>query len=480
MKTVILWFRRDLRLADNPALRAAVEEAERVIPVYLHAPEEEAQWAPGGASCWWLHASLQALSQDLAAKQSRLIIRRGQSSLSLLRELIDETGAEGVYWNRLYEPLIVERDRSVKAALREQGVNAKSFRAHLLREPWEMRTGKGEPYRVFTPFWRTLAKQGDPPQPLRQPPTLRPPGQWPSRQTVAELGLLLRPRWDRKLHDLWQPGEAGAALALDHFLDGAMAVYKDGRDLPAESDTARLSPHLHFGEISPHQAWHRARARMAGQARLSEGGEAWLRQLAWREFAHHVLFEFPHSSDEPLYERWAGFPWREGYQPLLRAWQRGETGFPIVDAGMRELWATGYMHNRVRMIAASLLVKNIRAPWQEGARWFWDTLVDADLANNSMGWQWSAGSGADAAPYFRIFNPWTQSKRFDPQGRYIRRWVPELAELPDRDIHTPQASAPAILAAAGIQLGRDYPEPIIDYKTSREEALAAARAIRQS
>jgi len=479
METVIVWFRRDLRIADNPALRAAVDRADTVIPVYLHVPGEEGRWAPGEASRWWLHESLDALSTRLAEKGSDLIIRQGASSLTLLRELIVETGARGVYWNRLYDPLIVARDKVIKSELLAEGLSVDSFRGHLLCEPWEMRTGKGEPYRVFTPYWRSLARRGDPAEPLRQPRTLRPPAHWPRGEAVEQLALLPHPRWDHKLHHCWQPGEAGAGQALDYFLDTALADYPSARDIPADAGTARLSPHLHFGEISPHQAWHRVRARMVGQARQADGGDAWLRQLAWREFAHHVLFEFPHSSDEPLYERWTDFPWRENHQPLLRAWQRGETGFPIVDAGMRELWATGYMHNRVRMIAASLLVKNIRAPWQEGARWFWDTLVDADLANNSMGWQWSAGSGADAAPYFRIFNPWTQSKRFDPQGRYIRRWLPELARLPDRDIHAPHSAAAAILSDAGLRIGRDYPAPVIDYKTSREEALAAARVIRQ-
>lgn len=478
MQSVLLWFRRDLRLADNPALRAALEDAETVIPVYIHAPEEEGDWAPGAASKWWLHESLSALADELADQGSRLVIRHGPSASTLVR-LLAETGAGGVYWNRLYDPAPVARDRGIKQELREAGYRAESFRGALMVEPWELRTGQGEPYRVFTPFWRAFAKRGDPVAPLPSPRTLRPPGRWPDSGSIESLGLLPRVRWDRKFRHYWTPGEAGAAAALDRFLDGPVADYADGRDQPGDDGVSGLSPHLHFGEISPHQAWHQVQSRIAGDAAAAAGGQAWLRQLVWREFAHHILFAFPHSADEALYSRWSRFPWREKHESMLAAWQRGETGFPIVDAGMRQLWETGYMHNRVRMIAASLLVKNIRAPWQKGARWFWDTLVDADLANNSMGWQWSAGSGADAAPYFRIFNPFTQSRRFDPAGHYIRRWVPELAGLPDKPIHAPHEAPARVLGEAGLRLGRDYPEPVVDYRQSRAEALEAARKMRR-
>jgi len=480
MESCLLWFRRDLRLSDNPALRAAVDAAPTVIPVFLHCPDEEGEWAPGGASRWWLHHSLTNLQASLEGKDSRLIIRQGTDTLFLLRQLLEETGAEGVIWNRLYDPALVERDKQIKQQLRDDGYQADSHQANLLMEPWTLRTGKGEPYRVFTPFWRAMQKAPEPAEPLPRPRTLRPPSDWPRSQALADLNLLSRSQWHDKFEGYWQPGEAGAGKTLERFLDNALEGYKEDRDWPAQSATAYLSPHLHWGEISPRQAWQRVRARMAGQSSLEVGGQSWLRELAWREFAHHVLFEFPHTPDQPLYDRWADFPWRENYQPLLRAWQSGETGYPIVDAGMRELWDTGYMHNRVRMIVASLLVKNIRAPWQAGARWFWDTLVDADLANNTMGWQWSAGCGADAAPYFRIFNPWTQSRRFDPDGEYIRRWVPELAKLPGRDIHAPHEAPPALLTAADIRLGRDYPKPIIDYRSSREEALAAAKRQKDS
>lgn len=474
MKTALLWFRRDLRLSDNPALRAAVDQAERVIPVFIHAPAEEGGWAPGEASRWWLHQSLDALAGQLSEAGSRLILRPGPS-LEALQTLLRETGAEAVFWNRLYEPLIVARDRRIKQTLRAQGVAVRSFQSALLVEPWQMRTGKGEPYRVFTPFWRSLQRRESPRQPLRKPRTLRPASRWPRSEALAGLGLLPASTWYPKLAAWWQPGEPGAMDALSRFLDSGLPVYEQRRDRPADDAVSRLSPHLHHGEISPFQAWHRVSQLMAGRTALGRGGEAWQRQLAWREFAHHVLFEFPHTADEPMYERWANFPWRREYPPLLRAWQRGETGYPIVDAGMRELWETGFMHNRVRMIAASLLVKNIRAPWQTGARWFWETLVDADLANNSMGWQWSAGCGVDASPWFRIFNPFTQSRRFDPGGHYLRRWLPELSRLPDRLIHAPHETDAASLHAAGVRLGRDYPSPVVDYRSSREQALEAAR-----
>ncbi|MEA5445774.1 deoxyribodipyrimidine photo-lyase [Gammaproteobacteria bacterium AB-CW1] len=476
MKTVLFWFRRDLRLSDNPALRAALNAADRVVPVYIHSPHEEGDWGPGGASRWWLMKSLARLDRRLRDHDSRLIIRQGDA-LDCLHSLLASTAAEAVFWNRLYEPAVVERDRKIKEWLKQQGYHAESHNGALLVEPWELRTGKGEPYRVFTPFWRALSKRDEPDSPLQKPRTLRPTAQWPSSLALDELKLLSGIGWEDKLETHWQPGEAGAGDAMDRFLDQALVDYKTARDLPDVSGTSRLSPHLHFGEISPRQAWHRVRSRMAGQAAVEEGGWTWLRELGWREFAHHVLFEFPHTPDQPLYSRWQDFPWRKNHEAFVLAWQRGETGYPIVDAGMRELWETGYMHNRVRMIAASVLVKNIRAPWLSGAKWFWDTLVDADLANNTMGWQWSAGCGADAAPYFRIFNPFTQSRRFDPEGRYLRRWLPELSKLPDRDLHAPHEAADGILHHAGLRLDRDYPRPIVDYKSSREEALAAARAV---
>jgi deoxyribodipyrimidine photo-lyase len=463
MSTAIFWFRRDLRLSDNPALVAAAETARTVIPVYIWSPEDDGDWAPGAAQRWWLHRSLEGLAEALRAKGSRLVIRSGPASRAL-RKLIEETGATAVFWNRLYEPAAVERDRSVEGSLTDAGVEARSFKAAVLFEPREIQTAAGGPYRVFTPFWRACQRLPEPASPIKPPRDLPAPGAWPRSLTVGDLGLLPEIPWHESLEEAWTPGEAGAHGQLGAFIQHALAGYGVNRDRPDREGVSRLSAHLHHGELSPRQAWH-AVAAQRGEA-PEKDIEAWIRELGWREFAHHVLFHFPHTPTRPMYEKYADFPWREDHGEMLEAWRRGRTGIPIVDAGMRQLWSTGWMHNRVRMIAASLLVKNIRAPWQAGARWFWDTLVDADLASNTMGWQWSAGCGADAAPYFRIFNPVTQGERFDPSGDYVRRWVPELADLPPKRVHRPWEAPPP-----------DYPAPILDLKTSRQEALAALKSV---
>lgn len=463
MKLAIFWFRRDLRLIDNPGLCAALDAAESVLPVYLWSPGDEGEWAPGAASRWWLHQSLTALDEALRARGSRLLVRRGPAA-ETLAQLVADAGAGSVFWNRLYEPALVARDTAVKAQLRDAGIAAHSCKAALLHEPWELATGKGEPYRVFTPFWKGALQRPEPGAPLAAPPNLKAPGKWPAGEPLDALGLVPAVRWTDGLAETWAPGEAGALARLDAWCEARLGDYAGQRDRPDRDGTSTLSPHLHYGELSPRQAWHAATAR---RAELSERGIAsWLRELGWREFAHHVLYHFPHTPTEPMHEKYAAFPWREDHDRMLDAWQRGRTGIPIVDAGMRQLWATGWMHNRVRMIVASLLVKNIRAPWQSGARWFWDTLVDADLANNTMGWQWTAGCGADAAPYFRIFNPVLQGEKFDPEGAYVRRWVPELEDLPAGRIHQPSDD-----------LAEDYPGPVVDLKATREEALAALRSI---
>ena len=475
MSTAIVWFRNDLRLGDNPALVRALAGHERVVPVYVHAPEEAGPWAPGAASRWWLHHSLTALAAALRARGSRLIIRQGPSGGALLA-LARETGARTVYWNRRYEPLLVASDTGVKAALTEAGLACESSSGGLLVEPWAVRTTGGGPFRVFTPFWRACLKAlaDDPPQP--SPTGLPPVPEAIASVAVEALALLPPVRWDAGMASVWTPGEDAALTRLETFADEGVRDYRERRDHPGEPSTSRLSPHLHFGEVSPRQiAWAlRTRAADAGRA---AGTEAYLREIGWREFGHHVLFHFPHTSEAPLDPRFAGFPWRADYGGLLTAWEAGRTGIPLVDAGMRELWTTGWMHNRVRMVVASLLTKNLRIPWQEGARWFWDTLVDADLANNTLGWQWASGCGADAAPYFRIFNPVLQGQRFDPHGAYTRRWVPEIARLPNAWLHQPWKAPPATLAEAGIRLGSDYPPPVVDLLASRDEALAAYRAV---
>ena len=464
MKFAICWLRRDLRLADNPALVAALDDAESVLPVYIWSPEDEGEWAAGGASRWWLHHALGALDASLRERGSRLLLRAGPTT-ETLATLVAEAGAEAVYWNRLYEPALVERDTAIKSRLGHEGVRVRTFNAALLHEPWELQTGKGGPYRVFTPYWKAALKRPEPGSPLPPPRALKAPPAWPAGCALEELGLMPRVAWYRGLAEAWTPGERGALDRLDAWCDDGLGRYADGRDRPDREDTSALSPYLHHGELSPRQAWHAAAAR---RGEVPERDlEGWLRELGWREFAHHVLYYFPRTPAEPMHEKFSAFPWRANHQDMLEAWQRGRTGIPIVDAGMRQLWTTGWMHNRVRMIAASLLVKNIRAPWQLGARWFWDTLVDADLANNTMGWQWSAGSGADAAPYFRIFNPVTQGEKFDPRGDYVKRWVPELAELPAKLVHRPWERPPA-----------GYPAPVVDLKRSREEALAALASLR--
>lgn len=467
MKLAICWFRRDLRLADHPALSAALAEAGAVLPVYAWSPEDHGEWAPGAASRWWLHHGLAALDGALRQRDSRLVLCRGPAE-EVLAGLARATGAEAVYFNRLYEPALAARDGRVEARLRSLGVEARSFKAALLNEPDELATGNGDPYRVFTPFWKAALSRPGPAAPLPPPARLPPPASWPESLPLAALELLPKTRWDAGLAASWQPGEAAALAGLESWCAGGIDGYDRHRDRPDLAGTSRLSAALHHGELSPRQAWHAAMSRRAAPgAGAGAGIDCWLRELGWREFAHHVLHHFPRTPTKPMYEKYAAFPWREDHAELLEAWQSGRTGIPLVDAGMRQLWHTGWMHNRVRMVVASLLVKNVRAPWQAGARWFWDTLVDADLANNTLGWQWSAGCGADAAPYFRIFNPVTQGEKFDPEGTYVKRWVPELRGLPAARVHRPWEDPPA-----------GYPAPVIDLKRSREEALAALKSLR--
>ncbi len=443
----ILWFRQDLRLSDNPALAAAVEGQAPIIPVYIWAPEEEGAWPPGAASKWWLAQSLKVLGAALTKRGSKLILRRGPVA-ETLRDLVRETGASSIFWNRRYEPAIVARDRDLKSCLATQGLSVRSFNGSLLFEPWTVQNKSARPFRVFTPFWRTcLAQPVAPPSP--DPPAKLPaPKEWPRTLEMSDLRLEPAIDWAAGFREAWQPGELGARLQLNRFVASALADYPMERDRPASTGTSRLSPHLHFGEISPGQVWRAVQSAGGGSA-----GEAHLRQLGWREFAYHLLYHFPQSTEQALRPEFHRFPWKYR-DDWFRAWTRGLTGYPLVDAGMRELWHTGWMHNRVRMVVASFLVKHLLIGWREGAAWFWDTLVDADLANNTLGWQWVAGCGADAAPYFRIFNPATQAAKFDPDQAYIRRWVPELG-------------------------GPAYPNPIVIHDQARLRALAALQKIRK-
>ncbi len=475
MSTALLWFRRDLRLEDNPALRHAARNAEAVVPVFIYAPDEEAPWQPGSASRWWLHQSLGSLSQQLERRGSKLIVRRGPTVATLL-ELCEQTGARTVLWNRLYDPAIVRRDTEVERTLQQQGIEVQSFNAALLREPWDVMTGNGEPYKVFTPFWKACLAPPEPPVPQPAPRQLGSPRRWPSGLAIAALDLMPKIDWYAGIARAWTPGEPAARQRLRRFVEAGLADYAGRRDVPGADGVSRLSPHLHFGEISPRRVWHAVRELAVGEG-IEVEAEAFLRQLGWRDFAHHLLFHFPDTDRRNFRTQFSAFPWRDADR-TYRAWTRGETGIPLVDAGMRELWQTGWMHNRVRMNVASFLTKNALVHWLEGARWFWDTLVDADLANNTLGWQWTAGCGADAAPYFRIFNPVLQGQRFDPQGGYVRRWVPELAALPAAYVHKPWSAPAGVLRDADIALGRDYPLPVVDLGSSRQRALSAYQAMR--
>ncbi len=480
--SVLLWFRQDLRLQDNPALHAALQLGRPVVPVYILDEAGEGRWAPGAASRWWLHHALASLDASLRELGSRLTIARGDS-LSVLTGLQRATGATAVCWNRRYEPAMIARDKIIKAALTAAGIEVKSYNSALLFEPHTIANKQGRPFQVFTPFWRHCLEQ-----PVIAPQkfsgkSIPSPIKWPASLALAELGLRPRIPWATGLAENWQPGEQGALSQLKRFMVRGAEAYAAERNLAAVNGTSRLSPWLHFGEIGPRQIWAalQAQSKISGVFPASNGARVFLSEIGWREFAHHQLYHFPHTPEQPLREEFARFPWaQDPGGRMLRAWQRGGTGYPLVDAGMRQLWHTGWMHNRVRMVVASFLVKHLRLPWQEGAAWFWDTLVDADLANNTLGWQWSAGCGADAAPYFRIFAPVLQGEKFDAEGAYVRRWVPELALLPAKWIHRPWAAPPEVLTQAGVELGRNYPRPIVDHGKARAEALAAFKSLRRT
>ena len=473
--TTLYWFRRDLRLTGNPLLHRAVSDDPCLIPIYVLEDEDAAAWAPGGASRWWLHHSLQALDAALRERGSRLLLRRGAAA-QVLAQIAVSAGARRLVFAQRIEPWARRQAQAVARAMAALGVEVIQGPANLLHDPRQLRTGQGTPYRVFTPFWKNLSASLALPAPVAQIGSLSAPRAWPEGDQLAQWQLLpQRPDWSTGFAPQWQPGEAGALARLAHFTQVDMPSYAQHRDFPDSPSTSRLSPHLHFGEISPQQIWRAcqaAGASGAASAAWPAGAEKFLSEIGWRDFCAHLLFHEPELPERALRRQFDAFPWIDAPQ-ALRAWQQGLTGIPVVDAGMRELWTTGWMHNRVRMITASFLVKNLLVRWQEGEAWFRDTLVDADLASNAGGWQWVSGCGADAAPYFRVFNPVLQSQKFDPDGNYLRRWVPELAAVPARWIHAPWEAPGLELAAAGVILGRDYPAPIADLAATRARALQA-------
>jgi deoxyribodipyrimidine photo-lyase len=473
LKPALVWFRDDLRLADNPALAAA--GGRPVLALYLLDEVSPGVRPLGGASRWWLHHSLRDLDHALRNLGAPLVLRRGRAA-DVVPRLAAETGANLVAWSRRYGPGEAAADAAVERALAAAGVEVSIHDGNLIAPPHEVLTGGGTPFKVFTPFWRALGGR-----PLRQPlpaPKRLDPAPSVATDTLDDWALLpSRPDWAGGLRETWRPGEAAARKRLVAFLDEDLRGYAAGRDRPALPATSRLSPHLRFGELSPVTVL--AAAEGARRPGLEADLERFRAEIAWREFSYHLLAATPDLAKAPLAPAFARFPWRRDPKALA-AWRRGRTGYPIVDAGMRQLWHSGVMHNRVRMVAASFLVKHLLLDWREGEAWFWDTLVDADPANNPASWQWVAGSGADAAPFVRVFNPVLQGKRFDPDGAYVRRWVPELAKLPNDAIHAPWTAGSLTLAAAGVRLGETYPAPIVDHETARRRALAAYQRLREA
>jgi deoxyribodipyrimidine photo-lyase len=466
----VIWFRQDLRVLDNPALIAAQQEGLPIVPIFIHDPDEK-NWPLGEASRWWLHHSLLELNKKL---EHSFLFLNG-SPEQVFENLISKLNIKSIFWNRRYDPHHIKSDKALKAKLKAHSIAVKTYNGLLLKEPMETLKEDQTPYRVFTPFFKQNY--------LLKPETITAPHDQKidlnlinlSNSTIDSLNLLPKTAWYNKLSNHWTPGEDGAHINLEVFLSKGLKNYKDGRNFPEKYNTSKLSPHLHFGEISPQTIWHKTIAAMIANG-LEKDGEHFLSELCWREFSYSLIYHFPTLPDENYQNKFDAFPWKDN-EIYLRQWKKGLTGYPLVDAGMRELWETGYMHNRVRMVVASFLIKNLLIHWKEGEKWFWDTLVDADLANNSASWQWVAGSGADAAPYFRIFNPVTQSKKFDPDAIYIKKFVPELKDLPTKYIHEPWLAPQNVLSDAGITLGINYPHPLVDLKSSRETALEAYKEL---
>lgn len=467
----IVWFRQDLRIEDQPALNAAIAKGGSVIPLFVWAPDEEKEWAPGAASRWWLHGALHRLEKKVKGLGLNLIVRK-QSSIQAIADIVKQTGADALFANQRYEPCAIKQEHMIKQALAKQNIPVHFFNGSLLFDPSEILNKQQKPYQVFTHFWNYCTQFCACGPSLPAPKNAYAYQGTIASDSIEELKLLPNIAWDQGLYDRWQPNTLTCHDVLKHAVDSIVIHYHQKRDLLAEKGTTSFSPYLHYGEISPRMIWNEIRRRLDSEAEV----EIFLRQLGWREFAYYLLYHFPQMVSEPLRKNFSAFKWEDN-PSMLQAWQKGMTGYPVVDAAMRQLWQTGWMHNRARMIVGSFLVKDLLIDWKNGASWFWETLVDADLANNAMGWQWISGCGVDAAPYFRIFNPVTQGEKFDPNGDYIKQWVPELRFLSNKWIHRPWEAPELILRAAGVQLGTSYPRPIVDHAYARERALEIYAAL---
>lgn len=469
---IIFWFRQDLRIVDNPGLSKSLK-SDKVLPIYILDDTNSNDFAMGAASRWWLHNSLRELNKNL---DNKLSLYKGDP-LEILESLSSRFNIKGIFWNRCYEPWRIERDKKIKSKFIEKDIIVETFNSALLWEPWEILKSDNTPYKVFTPYYRKGCLMSEAPRKPLSAPNLN--TLFEDKENILQLddlNLLPRIKWYKEMEKLWEPGEKGAHKKLESFLSDGLLGYKEGRNFPSKKNVSQLSAHMHFGEISPNQVWHRAKLKKDLPG-IEKDLDHFLSELGWREFSYNLLFHFPELPRENLQKKFDNFPWIEN-EILFDKWKKGLTGYPIVDAGMRELWQTGYMHNRVRMIVGSFLVKNLLLHWHKGEKWFWDCLIDADLASNSASWQWVAGSGADAAPYFRIFNPILQGKRFDPDGSYIKKFIPELEQLPSKYLFSPWEAPIEVLSEANIELGSDYPEPIVDLIKSRDRALEAFSTIR--
>ena len=472
MKPVVVWHRYDLRTSDHQGLAAAASTGAPIVPVFIYSPETEVPWGLGAASRWWLHHSLKSLQESYKKLGLKLHIRRAENSALAIMKVLSELGADELFLDRRFEPAILNNDRELAKLATKAGVTIHAFNHHLILPIQDIRNGQGKVYQVFTPFYKSQnlnLERAVKTEFEKIPSSLKGSSKKIESLSVDALKLLPRLKWADHWLELWSPGEEGAKKNLKIFLESRLSNYSSGRDRPDFSATSTLSPHLRFGEISPLRILKEV-SKIPSRGLITSEKEKFISELVWREFAHYLMLHFPETPLKPLRPEYAAFPWDKVEKKNWKNFIDGKTGFPIVDAGMRELWHTGWMHNRVRMIVASFLVKDLRYPWVEGAKWFWDTLVDADLASNTFGWQWSAGCGADAAPYFRIFNPTLQGERFDPEGVYVKKWIPELRSLSAKNIHSPQLS--------GVNSG--YPAPMVVHSEARDLALAAFSRLRKT